>query len=321
MIHYVFASRSNIGDWLSSQGIQSLLGNRPGKEYLCDEPFVPETIKQLHLASENDLIVIGGGGLFMDYFTPFWEGFLPIAERIPFGIWGVGFCDLKHANSRVAGQLLSSIIARSQFCYVRDELTRTYLNEANLPPSVECPSINIIGAVEPGKGLLHVSHYGDVGPEVYLAMHEAGMEFSRSTGRQYVEADNEIPSGVPKQQGLSDLLSRYASADIILSSRLHGCIVGLAMGRKVIAVSADRKVDAFMTSVGLQDWLCDVTEVSRLPELLSAIDDQPSVAEFLASIREKNRGIAEQVSSVIERLENQNVQSTPAGTSLSGGSL
>src|SRR5688500_18355984 len=95
MIHHVYANRSNIGDWLSALGIQSLLGSRPVIEHLCDEPFVAETLAALSACTADDLIVIGGGGLFMDYFTPFWEGFRQIADKVPFCIWGTGYCDLK----------------------------------------------------------------------------------------------------------------------------------------------------------------------------------------------------------------------------------
>ena len=44
MIHHVFANRSNIGDWLSAIGIQSLLGDIPVCEHLADAPCVPETL-------------------------------------------------------------------------------------------------------------------------------------------------------------------------------------------------------------------------------------------------------------------------------------
>ena len=45
-----------------------------------------------------------GGGLFMDYFKDFWTGFRPIAERVPFAIWGVGCCDLKRQHSRLPAE-------------------------------------------------------------------------------------------------------------------------------------------------------------------------------------------------------------------------
>ena len=83
MIHHVYANQSNVGDWLSAQGIQSLLDPLQVKEHFCDAPFVPDTLKHLAKATERDFILIGGGGLFMDYFAPFWEGFREVATRAP----------------------------------------------------------------------------------------------------------------------------------------------------------------------------------------------------------------------------------------------
>src|SRR5688572_7481757 len=111
MIYHVFANRSNIGDWLSAKGIQKLLRPLEITECLCDEPFLDETFETLAMATSLDLIVIGGGGLFMDYFVPFWERFLPISKRVPFCIWGVGCCDIKHENSLPPIDLLQTVIS------------------------------------------------------------------------------------------------------------------------------------------------------------------------------------------------------------------
>ena len=73
MIYHIYANRSNIGDWLSAKGIQKLLAPLEITECLCDIPFLEETMEKLSKATEKDLIVIGGGGLFMDYFILFWD--------------------------------------------------------------------------------------------------------------------------------------------------------------------------------------------------------------------------------------------------------
>ena len=144
MIFHVFANRSNIGDWLSAKGIQSLLAPYTVTECLCDKPFVKETIEILHSATRNDLIIVGGGGLFMDYFIPFWKKFRIIAERIPFFIWGVGCCDIKHENSIPPLSIIGKIIERSKLCIVRDEITKNFLSGFKIPSPVACPAVNII---------------------------------------------------------------------------------------------------------------------------------------------------------------------------------
>src|SRR6185436_1282750 len=99
MIYHIYANRSNIGDWLSAKGIQTLLAPLEIKELLCDTPFVNATMRELKKATPKDLIVIGGGGLLMDYFDPFWSKFDAVSKRVPFCLWGIGVCDLKKKKS------------------------------------------------------------------------------------------------------------------------------------------------------------------------------------------------------------------------------
>jgi polysaccharide pyruvyl transferase WcaK-like protein len=292
VIHHVFANRSNIGDWLSARGIQALLGVSKIAEHLCDEPFVPETLTALAQAGHNGLIVIGGGGLFMDYFAPFWEGFREIADRVPFCIWGVGYCDLKREPSRAPQALLEEIVGKSRLCVVRDELTRGYLSACELPPPVPCPSINAVQPpMRPGLGLLHVDNYTTAGADVYEAMDVAGREFARRTGRPYRQTNNRIDDG--EEAALTKLLHLYASSDLVLSSALHGCILAVAMGRRVLAVSGDYKIEAFMQAAGLGDWICDINDTAVLPERLADLPDQSPQLEFVARVRRENQAVAE----------------------------
>src|SRR5713101_6170984 len=155
MIHHVFANRKNSGDWLAARGIQSLIAPFTVMEHLCDEAFVDLTLQRLSAAKSDDLIIIGGGGLFMDYFARFWTGFAEIGQRVPFCIWGVGYCDLKREVSHPPLALLRGIVRASRFCVVRDELTRGYLSQCALEPPVPCPSIVAVERpTSGGSGLL-----------------------------------------------------------------------------------------------------------------------------------------------------------------------
>lgn len=295
MIHHVFANKINIGDWLSARGIQTLLGKVELTEHLCNDPYVAETLDDLSRATPNDFIIIGGGGLFMDYFVPFWEGFAEIADRVPFCIWGAGYCDLKREATRPPEALLQDIVSKSQFCFVRDQLTRSHLAGCDLPAPIPCPSIN---AIEPapglGHGLLHVDNYIPVGEDVYESMVAYGKEFANCTGRPYRGTNNFVKTP-GKESELKAILRLYADSDVVLSSRLHGCIIGLAMGRKVLAVSGDYKVESFMQAAGLGDWVLDLSQVESLPELLLDLPRQTSSWVFLEQARRGNQTIADQV--------------------------
>ncbi len=294
MIHHVFANKSNIGDWLSALGIQSLLPPHSVREHLCDEPFVAQTLAALSRAQTGDVIVIGGGGLFMDYFLPFWQGFREIAGRTPFCIWGVGYCDLKREMSRPGADLLTEIIGQSRLCSVRDELTRRWLLECHLPPPTACPSLCVLAPPsEPGFGILHVDNYTTAGADVYECMDACARRFAETTQRPFRRTNNRITAG--RTEDLAEVLARYASSDVVLSSALHGCIIGLAMGKKVLAVSGDYKIESFMNEVGMGDWVSGIEEVDDIPRRLEALDELPRMQASLDHLRAANRKIARQI--------------------------
>jgi polysaccharide pyruvyl transferase WcaK-like protein len=138
-----------------------------------------------------------------------------------------------------------------------------------------------------------VDHYDDVGPETYEVMTRMAEAFAERTGRSYRQKNNLISAGHAGQ--LKAVLDLYASADLVLTSRLHGCIIALAMGRKVLAVSGDRKVESFMEAAGLRDWVCDLDEIDRLPRRLQALPSQIVPTQFVDRARVQNRAVATHV--------------------------
>ncbi len=307
MIHHVYANQSNVGDWLSALGIQKLLGvgsrcdpaaNSPLQEHFCDDPSVDETLDALSRATPEDLIIIGGGGLFMDCFSRFWNGFRDVAERVPFAIWGVGACELERGGSRLPQDLIGEIAERSRLCVVRDELTCDLLSPIRLPPPVVCPCV---AAVAPGRNedalVLHVDHYNSVGPENFERMCAAGDDFAAKSGRLSRRTNNLIEPGNAAQ--LDRVLGLYRAAGVVLSSRLHGCILAVATGRPVLAVSGDRKVESFMRAAGLGDWVLDLDEIESVPERLAGIHLQRRPVAFVDEARRRNRAVAACVGSLI----------------------
>ncbi len=298
MIHHVFANRSNAGDWLSAIGIQQLLASAPGgiTGHLCDTPFVPETLAQLERAGPDDLIVLGGGGLFMDYFSPFWRGFLPIASRVPFVIWGVGACDIINRDSLPPRDLIQKVVSQSRLCVVRDELTRAFIGDNHLRAPVPCPTINALEGRhgEPAGLVLHVDHYENVGPENFEKMERFAADFAACASRRPRKTNNLLNAG--RRPELEKIVELYLAADVVLTSRLHGCIIAAALGRPFLAVTGDRKVDSFMRAAGLEDWLCPLDDVDSIPDRLVALDrERPSAAAFVAQAREDNRAIAAEI--------------------------
>lgn len=296
MIHHVFANRSNIGDWLAAKGIQRLLHPLPVTEHLCDADFVPDTLRRLGRLGPDDLVVIGGGGLFMDYFAPFWQGIAERSGDLRYCLWGVGYCDLKAEPSHPPQQMLRQVVARSALCVVRDELTRGHLGAAGQPPPVPCPSLAAIEPAAPGWGLLHVDNYTTVGPGAFEVMDQAGRRFAAATARPYRRTNNRIEPG--SEHGLAHCLALYAQSDLVVSSALHGCIVAVAMGRPVLAVSGDRKIEAFMQAAGLGDWVLDHADLAPLGQRLEALPGQRQAQAFVEHARTQNRQVAAKVAAL-----------------------
>lgn len=303
MIYHVFANRSNIGDWLSAKGIQKLLKPLPITECLCDTPFVEETMEVLSKATENDLIVIGGGGLLMNYFVPFWQAFKSIADRVPFVIWGIGCCDLKCEATLPPKALIEEIVGKSKLCIVRDELTRTFLKSCNLPDPVPCPSINFIELFpEHGNDILHVANFTTAGESAYEAMRESAQQFAEQCDGIYRETNNRIERDSEKD--LTHVLLRYEKSGLVVSSALHGCVIAVAMGLKVVAVSGDRKIDAFMETVGLKDWVLELNEIKSLPQLLEKATTQNNPETLIEEIRNWNKKVAAKVNDIMSVIIN-----------------
>src|SRR5688572_15272001 len=114
MIHHVYANRSNIGHWLSARAIHSTLPPLPIREHRRTEDFVDETVAALADVGRDDVIVIGGGGLFMDYFLPLWRGVRQFVERTNVILWGVGYCDQKERVSHPPAELVSEVVRASR---------------------------------------------------------------------------------------------------------------------------------------------------------------------------------------------------------------
>jgi hypothetical protein len=206
---------------------------------------------------------------------------------------------MKLEQTRPPLDLLEEVVRRSQLCVVRDELTRQHLRGRALPAPVACPTIMAVPTAPRAAGhrLLHIDHYDNVGIEIYEAMMKVGQEFAQRTGRDYRQTNNLIPAG--DAAALQRTLDLYASADLVLTSRLHGCIIALATGRKVLVVSADHKIESFMDAAGLSEWVCDLDEIDTLPQRLQSLPNQILPMHFVERAREQNRLIATQVKALM----------------------
>ena len=232
MIHHVFANRSNIGDWLSAQGHPA--PTRPAArwtEHLLRRAVRADTAgRAVDGRARDDLIVIGGGGLFMDYFEPFWTGLASSETPARVCIWGVGYCDLKLEPSRAPVDLLRRVGRAPARCtVVSDELTRD--PDSGLDPAghpLPEPGRRRRGR-RPVRGCCTSTTTRPPAPRPTSAWTRSAARSRDCTGRRYprrpTTASN--PGGARVAGGLLD---RYAACDVVLSSALHGCIIARGDG-------------------------------------------------------------------------------------------
>jgi polysaccharide pyruvyl transferase WcaK-like protein len=247
---YLYAGRGNAGDYLSHLGVRSIVG-LPGLELLAGQPGNRELSKALvgsRFRARYRVLVIGGGGLFQECFGEFWQVIL--ASGLPYAIVGVGANRLGDQRSITDAGLLETIVRRAAFIYVRDTMTRETIAKCGVREEVPvglCPATSALfpghwrEESRSGNVLLHVVHPSD------LRMAHGDLDRARESARaiarelelSYVEEDN-------MSADVEAVLKRYRTARVVLSSRLHGCIISYATGIPFVPLRCDEKIEAFL---------------------------------------------------------------------------
>jgi polysaccharide pyruvyl transferase WcaK-like protein len=124
-------------------------------------------------------------------------------------------------------------------------------------------------------------------------MDAACREYAAATNRPYRRTNNRVEKA--REGELARCLELYAQSDLVVSSALHGCIIGVAMGRPVLAVSGDRKIEGFMQAAGLGDWVLDHAQLERLEPMIARLVHQPSAHGFVERTRAANRAVAQHI--------------------------
>jgi hypothetical protein len=247
---YVYAGRGNAGDYLSHLGVRNAVA-LPGLELLAGEPGNRELARTLgdpRFARRPRVLLIGGGGLFQECFREFWR--VVLESDLPYAIFGVGANRLGEERSITGASLLADVVRGASFVVVRDEMTRDVIAASGIVHPVDvglCPSTGYLfprwwrDDRSMNRTLLHVVHPSDL----WLAGGDLGTirgvlrDVASEQGLRYEEQDN-------LSADLAAVLRKYAEARVVVSSRLHGCIVSHATGAPFLPVRCDDKIGAFL---------------------------------------------------------------------------
>jgi len=254
-IVYIYANKRNVGDYISFLGIKDTI-KLEGVELFCSPMWTKQLRKSLSKIKANNpncLIVIGGGGLIQPVFEPFWD--VIMASELPYVFFGIGINKMP-GRPEMAAEYISKILDKAQLCGVRDKYTQDNiqkLTDKEVYMGI-CPSVNFVHQhywneqINTQGELLHMFHPSDVrlaGAD--LDKIKAAIRYvANKLGLRYGEHNNMTANH-------EEMLTRVSKARLVVSSRLHGCIMSFAMGVPYIPLYCDEKIKSFNAShTGIQ---------------------------------------------------------------------
>ena len=273
-IYQIYANKTNIGDYLSALAIRKYITPQKNITHLlCDKPYISATQNILGHLSKDDVVIIGGGGLLMDYFIQLWRTLIDNYTGYKLFIWGIGECsnNNKGIDSRVGNQIIQEISQIATKIAVRDFALKQRFDDCGRNVEmVGCPSTFIASAwpKQKNKYLLHIVHPGlirDTLPE----WKSSCKALAEKLNLTYVESNHLLPKSLVKRYFYwNNTLSYYQNASIIVSSRLHGVILGSVRGIPVIPVSNDLKINSYWEGTLGGKSILNATDFNKLESLV-----------------------------------------------------
>lgn len=268
-----YSSNDNIGNYTPVLGSQQMLGLAPDTWCVHRRPIDFDFINRHYKG-----IIIGGAGLLDPVFGPFWRELHQYA-RLPTIIWGVGGCwPPDRQMSEEDRRIIAEFGERCDLINVRDTLTAEYygFRSAHVAP---CPTIvwlEQFRSMVCGGATLVADHHHLVPAE--------DLEKISTAVRSHAEDVLWTRNVQEPRFGLMDILrKRYCRASRVVTTRLHGAIIGYGLGVPYIALSWDEKVRAFHAEWGGGE----LVDIDQLPDALSHPPEPP------ANLPESDRRVRE----------------------------
>jgi polysaccharide pyruvyl transferase WcaK-like protein len=250
-IVYVYANKRNVGDYISHRGVKKII-NIDGPSLFCTPIYkkrFESHLRKLKNRNPNIKLVIGGGGLLQSVFKDFWEYI--IASELDYCIYGIGINKMQ-GRLQLHDSLLKQIIKGAFYSVVRDNVSYLSLFQ-NAPSEIQklsiCPSVNFFHQeywqLSPQRNnlLLHVVHPSDLrlANANHATISKNLKEIAQELGLEYKETTN-MSSNYKRS------LKYINISNVVVSSRLHGCIMAYGMGIPFIALYCDYKTESFVTT-------------------------------------------------------------------------
>lgn len=235
-----YSPQANIGNYTPVLGIQRMIGCATDTWSAHDSHVDFDFINRNYACA-----IIGGAGLLHGVFQPFWTRFVEQC-RIPYIVWGVGLCCPDGGPRPVDQHIGHTALSRADLVDLRDDITADYygISDCHIGP---CPTLAYLESFalrQRRRSHVLVAAHTELVPEQDLA------RISEAVGHvvgRVKETNNEQCCWL----GVHDVIRRlYVSATMVVTTRLHGAIISYGLGIPYLAISYDKKLDAFYRLYG-----------------------------------------------------------------------
>jgi hypothetical protein len=240
--------------------------------------------------------------LLQPVFNEFWSEVLD--SKLPYVMFGIGI-NIMQGRPEMEPSYIKRIVDNASFIGVRDNYTQSSLikiTDASIYMGI-CPSVNFVNKVfwqeQPNrnKTLLHIYHPSDLrlaGADLDKISNSLKTAAGR-LGYTYQEDSNMSANHMKT-------LERVSNAGLVVSSRLHGCIMSFSMGLPFVPLLCDEKISSFNESyTGVEGYVPGLfydpdIAFNAVSKCLLNFDKQKAV---LNESMLRNRSLAEKIKSLI----------------------
>lgn len=297
--------KKNKGDYAIVLAVQELLKKQFPKCNITDFPI--NLLKDgksfdAKKINTNDLVIIGGGGIFYSYFIPYNQEFIKSITK-PIAIFGAGYIKEVDAPelSLAASTSVAYLAKQAKFVGVRDNNTKKFL----IKNGVGAKKIEVIGdpaallsEKKPSKLIidnkkssplkigLNLNYSGWLGfgkwhDDILNAYREVAQYFQENYNAQiyYLKhhpGENKIyPELKIKNLKLVDLKPSeqkyvYGQLDIVVGMMLHVGVMSFGAGTPEISVAYDLRNHSFAEFIGHKELVVDLKDL-KSGELLKRV--------------------------------------------------
>lgn len=300
LIYHIGAyNAKNAGDVVILDCVQRLF---PEYEFLCREDRIAFNKGDITTINNYaDLVLIGGGGLFLKDTAPNdvsgwrWNCSIPLLEEIekPIAVLGVGYNRFRNQDDfiPVFSRHISTLVEKSSFFGLREKdgaiLMSNYL-EDELVKKVEyqpCPA-SFCGILHPeikrkkAKRIIFapamdrvVLRYNGQEKQIFSEINKILESFYKG-GYDILVAchcggditamqylNNNFSVVNISNWGAMEILELYSSAEFVFGMRLHSLVIPLGLGVPFMGIASHDKILRFASDIGHPEWSADITNI------------------------------------------------------------